>query len=64
MTDAPIVIFVFVQVGGLALLKAVGFVKDDANAKLELSLEALQANAALLEATLVKLEKGYEVYCK
>mmetsp|Transcript_19858 Transcript_19858/g.59112 ORF Transcript_19858/g.59112 Transcript_19858/m.59112 type:complete len:220 (+) Transcript_19858:759-1418(+) len=49
-------------VGGVALLKAVGFVKDEGEGVLQLSLEARDANKALLEETVGKLEKGYNDY--
>ena len=49
-------------VGGVALLKAIGFVKNDDEAQLQLALEARDANMALLKETLDKLEKGYEAY--
>jgi len=49
-------------VGGVALLRAVGFVKDDAARTLALSLEARAANLALLTETLAKLEAGHAAY--
>ena len=48
-------------VGGIALLKAVGFVKSETH--LELPLAARDANKALLEETLAKLEKAHAAYC-
>ena len=48
-------------VGGIALLKAVGFVKSETH--LELPLDARDANRALLEETLAKLEKAHAAYC-
>ena len=48
-------------VGGIALLRAVGFTKDDKH--LELTLAARDANRALLEATLVKLGAAHTAYC-
>ena len=47
-------------VGGIALLKAVGFVKSETH--LELPLAARDANRALLEETLAKLEKAHAAY--
>ena len=49
-------------VGGVALLRAVGFAKDEAAGKLELSLEKREANKALLAETLSKLEAAYAAY--
>ena len=49
-------------VGGVALLKAVGFAKDEAAGVLQLSLEAREANKQLLADSLAKLEKGYADY--
>jgi hypothetical protein len=48
-------------VGGIALLKAVGFVKSETH--LELPLAARDTNKALLEETLAKLEKAHAAYC-
>ena len=48
-------------VGGIALLKAVGFVKSETH--LELPLAVRDANRALLEETLAKLEKAHAAYC-
>ena len=47
-------------VGGIALLKAVGFVKDATH--LELTLAVRDSNKALLEETLAKLEKAHAAY--
>jgi len=49
-------------VGGVALLKAVGFVKNDAEGQLQLDLPTREANLALLNETLAKLEAGYAAY--
>ena len=48
-------------VGGIALLRAVGFTKDDTH--LELTLAARDANRVLLEGTLVKLGAAHTAYC-
>ena len=48
-------------VGGIALLKAVGFVKSETH--LELTLAVRDSNKALLEETLAKLEKAHAAYC-
>ena len=47
-------------VGGIALLKTVGFVKDETH--LELTLAVRDSNKALLEETLAKLEKAHAAY--
>ena len=47
-------------VGGIALLKAVGFVKSETH--LELPLAARDTNKVLLEETLAKLEKAHAAY--
>ena len=47
-------------VGGIALLKAVGFVKDETH--LELTLAVRDSNKVLLEETLAKLEKAHAAY--
>ena len=49
-------------VGGIALLKAVGFVKNDETAKMELAPETRAANLPLLQASLIKLEAAYAEY--
>ena len=49
-------------IGGVALLKAVGFEKDDAEGKFVLGADAHAANLDVIKATLAKLEEGYNAY--
>ena len=53
---------VFAVIGGVALLKAVGFEKDDAEGKFVLAADAHAANLEVIKATLTKLEEGYNAY--
>ena len=49
-------------IGGIAILKAVGFEKDDDEGKFVLSADAHAANLDVIRATLTKLEEGFNAY--